>query len=144
MRLEPRAAPPFLIVFFVLVNYVLLNLVIATVLEKLELRDDEKQARQRAEILRHTAQRELSDGAYIDALETARCWFALAARASGGAGDAPHNSPRGWKSDKRGANGSSDASRRSATPRARRHTRPRVAIAGTGSPDARPGDVPAR
>ncbi len=80
MRLEPRATPPFLIVFFVLVNYVLLNLVIATVLEKLELRDDEKQARQRAEILRRTAQRELSDGAYIDALETARCWFALAAR----------------------------------------------------------------
>ena len=39
----------FFIVFFVLVNYVVLNLVIAVVLETLELRDEEKKSRQRGQ-----------------------------------------------------------------------------------------------
>jgi hypothetical protein len=61
MRLEPWITPAFFIVFFVLVNYVLLNLVIAVVLETLELGDDEKRSLQRGEILRRTVARELSD-----------------------------------------------------------------------------------
>ena len=80
MRLEPWVTPAFFIVFFVLVNYVLLNLVIAVVLETLELKDDEKRSRQRGEILRRTVSRELSDSGYIDAWETARCWVLLKLR----------------------------------------------------------------
>ena len=92
MRLEPRATPPFLIVFFVLVNYVLLNLVIATVLEKLELRDDEKQARQRgnppahgpARAQRRCVHRRAGNGAVlVRARREGERW----------SGDAPHNSP---------------------------------------------------
>ena len=145
MRLEPRATPPFLIVFFVLVNYVLLNLVIATVLEKLELRDDEKQARQRAEILRRTAQRELSDGAYIDALETARCWFALAARGE------RWSRRRAAQLSPEAGNQTKEARMARATHRdgARRRVRDDTRDHGSRSrgPDPRtlaPGDVPAR
>ena len=80
MRLEPWFTPVFFIIFVILVNYVLLNLVIAVVIETLELKDNEKESRQRDEVLRRTVDRELSDSGYIDMWEIVRCWVLLKLR----------------------------------------------------------------
>ena len=73
-------ATPYFVSFFVLVNYVVLNLIIAVILENLELRDFEKNNMQRREIVKREVERRMRSGAFVDRLEKIRVWFVLKKR----------------------------------------------------------------
>ena len=72
-----KAAIPFYISFFVLVNYIVLNLVIAVVLENLELRDVEKTIVQSEELVKRTVKMAMRDQKFVDFMERARVKFKL-------------------------------------------------------------------
>ena len=72
-----NAAIPFYISFFVLVNYIVLNLVIAVVLENLELRDVEKTIVQSEELVKRTVKMAMRDQKFVDFMERARVKFKL-------------------------------------------------------------------
>ena len=72
-----NAAIPFYISFFVLVNYIVLNLVIAVVLENLELRDVEKTMVQSEELVKRTVKMAMRDQKFVDFMERARVKFKL-------------------------------------------------------------------
>lgn len=67
-----EAAIPFYISFFILVNYIILNLVIAVVLENLELRDVEKTIFQSRELVKRTVKSTMRNRRFIDLMEQAR------------------------------------------------------------------------
>ena len=67
-----KAAIPFYITFFILVNYIVLNLVIAVVLENLELRDVEKNIVQSDELIRRAVKMQMMDYRFVDFFERLR------------------------------------------------------------------------
>jgi len=66
------AAIPFYITFLILVNYIVLNLVIAVVLENLELRDVEKNLVQSEELVHRTIKMTMRDYRFVDFMERLR------------------------------------------------------------------------
>ena len=71
VRVTPVAIP-YYITFFVLVNYVILNLVIAVVLENLELKDVEKMFIQSQKYVQHAVQTALYRHRFVDFMERTR------------------------------------------------------------------------
>ena len=72
-----KAAIPFYITFFILVNYIVLNLVIAVVLENLELRDVEKTIVQSEELVKRSVRHVMKEYCAIDFMERVRVKLAL-------------------------------------------------------------------
>ena len=75
-----KAAIPFYISHFILVNYIILNLVIAVVLENLELRDVEKTLVQSQELVKRAADSAMRDRRYVDCTERLRVKLILTLR----------------------------------------------------------------
>ena len=72
-----KAAIPFYITFFILVNYIVLNLVIAVVLENLELRDVEKTIVQSEELVKRSVRRVMKEYCAVDFMERVRVKLVL-------------------------------------------------------------------
>lgn len=75
-----KAAIPFYISFFILVNYIILNLIIAVVLENLELRDVEKTLVQSQELVKKAVDTAMRDRRYVDCMERLRVKLILTLR----------------------------------------------------------------
>jgi len=70
-------SPIFFVVIFVFLNYLVLNLIIAVILENLELKDKQKQQRQKMEIWKRLRMKPEHSSKFIDVLELIRVYAYL-------------------------------------------------------------------